>query len=320
MTIRFAAVSLAAVAMFASMAQAANTGADLVSHRAIYKMALATSKSGSGVTGASGAMSYKFGDSCDGWTVENKTALSFAYSDGAPVSTTWDFVTWESKDGLHYRFRVRSTRDGVVNEEIDGVADLDGQGQGRPRQIHAAGSQDPEAAQRHAVSDRTYGPHDRAGSAGRASGRTDLVRRHRHRPGFRRFGDHRQGGADRQGVERARDSGRQSQIAECRLMADANGLLPRRQRRSRARLRSRRTLLPERRRRRGAAILRQFQPEGHLGKTGTPGPSRIANLSSAPSPACCRSRLAAKRPAPRSVSASARDRRCGPCWRRCPLS
>ena len=71
-------------------------------------MTLATAKSGSGVTAASGAMSYKFGDSCDGWIVENKTALTFAYSDGAPVSTTWDFVTWESKDGLHYRFRVRS--------------------------------------------------------------------------------------------------------------------------------------------------------------------------------------------------------------------
>ena len=130
MKIRIAAVSLAVIAIAASAAQAANAGADLVSHRAIYKMNLATAKSGSGVTAASGAMSYKFGDSCNGWTVENKTALSFAYSDGAPVSTTWDFVTWESKDGLHYRFRVRSTRDGVVNEEIEGVADLDGKGKG----------------------------------------------------------------------------------------------------------------------------------------------------------------------------------------------
>jgi len=130
MSMRLAVISFAVVAMMAQAAQAANAGADLVSHRAIYKMALATSKSGSGITGASGAMSYKFGDSCDGWIVENKTALTFAYSDGAPVSTTWDFVTWESKDGLHYRFRVRSTRDGVVNEEIDGVADLDGKGKG----------------------------------------------------------------------------------------------------------------------------------------------------------------------------------------------
>lgn len=132
MMIRFAAMSFAALAIMAPSAHAASSGgsADLASHRAIYKMTLATAKSGSGVTAASGAMSYKFGDSCDGWIVENKTALTFAYSDGAPVSTTWDFVTWESKDGLHYRFRVRSTRDGTVSEEIDGTADLDGKGKG----------------------------------------------------------------------------------------------------------------------------------------------------------------------------------------------
>src|SRR5579859_3704156 len=132
MTIKYAALTFAALAVIAPSVQAASSvGApDLASHRAIYKMALATAKSGSGVTAASGAMSYKFGDSCDGWIVENKTALTFAYSDGAPVSTTWDFVTWESKDGLHYRFRVRSTRDGVVNEEIDGTADLEGKGKG----------------------------------------------------------------------------------------------------------------------------------------------------------------------------------------------
>lgn len=132
MKIRFAAIGFAALAITVSSAQAASSAGpgDLASHRAIYKMTLATAKSGSGVTAASGAMSYKFGDSCDGWIVENKTALTFAYSDGAPVSTTWDFVTWESKDGLHYRFRVRSTRDGVVNQEIDGTADLEGKGKG----------------------------------------------------------------------------------------------------------------------------------------------------------------------------------------------
>jgi hypothetical protein len=130
MRMRVAAASLAAVIFTIGSAHAASAAADLAPHRAIYRMNLASTKSGSGVTAASGAMSYKFGDSCDGWIVENKTALTFSYSDGAPVTTTWDFVTWESKDGLHYRFRVRSTRDGQVNEEIDGIADLDGKGKG----------------------------------------------------------------------------------------------------------------------------------------------------------------------------------------------
>ncbi len=124
-------VVASALAMFvAADASAGPVAAELVPHRAVYAMTLNSTNLSGGVTGASGAMTYKFGDSCDGWTVENKTVLTFAYSDGAPVATTWDFATWESKDGLHYRFRVRSTRDGVVSEEIDGVANLDGRGKG----------------------------------------------------------------------------------------------------------------------------------------------------------------------------------------------
>jgi hypothetical protein len=124
------ALSTVISVLVASETMAGPVSSELAPHRAVYDMALNSTKLGGGVTGASGAMTYKFGDSCDGWTVENRTVLTFAYSDGAPVATTWDFVTWESKDGLHYRFRVRSTRDGVVSEEVNGVANLDGQGKG----------------------------------------------------------------------------------------------------------------------------------------------------------------------------------------------
>ena len=123
-------LTLTASAAWAGPAIAGPAGAELAPHRAVYAMSLASTKLSGGVTGASGKMIYKFADSCDGWTVENKTTLTFSYNDGAPVATTWDFVTWESKDGQHYRFRVRSTRDSVVSEEIDGSANLDGQGKG----------------------------------------------------------------------------------------------------------------------------------------------------------------------------------------------
>jgi hypothetical protein len=122
------ALGLLLVALPPLQAGAGPGGIELVPHRAVYAMTLNSTKLGGGVTGASGNMIYKFSDSCDGWTVENKTVLTFAYSDGSPVATTWDFVTWESKDGQHYRFRVRSTRDGEVSDEIDGVASHDGRG------------------------------------------------------------------------------------------------------------------------------------------------------------------------------------------------
>jgi hypothetical protein len=39
-------------------------------------------------------------------------------------------VTWESKDGLRYRFNQKETRNGTVDEEIRGSAQLDGPGKG----------------------------------------------------------------------------------------------------------------------------------------------------------------------------------------------
>lgn len=120
------AVGVAVAALVAGQAAAA----ELRPHRAVYDMSLASTRSSSGISGATGAMTYKFADACDGWVVENRTLLTFSYNEGNQVATTWEFVTWESKDGLRYRFHVRSMRDGALVEEIDGIAKLDGHGMG----------------------------------------------------------------------------------------------------------------------------------------------------------------------------------------------
>jgi hypothetical protein len=104
--------------------------ADLAPHRAVYDMGLSTIRPGAGIAAASGTMSYEFDDSCDGWVVENRIAITYAYTEGGQVLSTTDFITWESKDGLHYKFRMRNTRDGQVTEDVEGAADLKGKGQG----------------------------------------------------------------------------------------------------------------------------------------------------------------------------------------------
>jgi hypothetical protein len=125
---RFLAAGVAAVVLGAMAAQAGPV--DLAPHRAIYAMGLSTMKSGSGIAAASGTMSYEFDDSCDGWVIENRIAITYAYTEGGQVLSTTDFITWESKDGLHYKFRMRNTRDGQVTEDVEGAADLKGKGQG----------------------------------------------------------------------------------------------------------------------------------------------------------------------------------------------
>src|SRR6202167_775006 len=103
---------------------------DIDPHRALYSLTLGAAESGSGVLGASGAMYYEWGETCDGWTVEQRFRLrtTYAESGGSELSST--LVTWESKDGLRYRFNERRMRNGEVDEELHGEAHLDGPDKG----------------------------------------------------------------------------------------------------------------------------------------------------------------------------------------------
>jgi hypothetical protein len=121
---------VAATVMGAVAAFAAPPGLAMAPHEATYRMSLASTQAGSGIVAASGTMTYKFADACDGWTVENRIAITYAYTEGGEAQTSTDFVTWESKDGLKYRFRVRNSRNGQVTDEIEGTAELNGKGMG----------------------------------------------------------------------------------------------------------------------------------------------------------------------------------------------
>ena len=102
---------------------------DISPHRALYNLTLETAKTSSGVAGASGGMYYEWGETCDGWTVEQRYRLKMGYAESDDVNIASSFVTWESKDGLRYRFNQKETRNGQENDEIRGTATLDGPGE-----------------------------------------------------------------------------------------------------------------------------------------------------------------------------------------------
>ncbi|HTV90895.1 MAG TPA: cell envelope integrity EipB family protein [Stellaceae bacterium] len=105
--------------------------ADIMPHQALYTMTLIRAGSDSGVTAAHGTMAYKWGETCGGWTIEQNYRLVMGYADSSSdVAITSNFVTWESKDGLQYRFNQNETRNDTGDEEIRGVARLEGPGQG----------------------------------------------------------------------------------------------------------------------------------------------------------------------------------------------
>jgi EipB-like len=101
---------------------------EVVPHRALYSMSLGSAKSNSGVVAARGTMAYQWGETCDGWTIEQRYRLRMQYADSGEIEISSNYVTWEAKDGLRYRFNERKLRNGEVEDEVRGEARLEGPG------------------------------------------------------------------------------------------------------------------------------------------------------------------------------------------------
>jgi hypothetical protein len=101
---------------------AAASASGIAPHRAAYAMSLERAASGSGIVDASGQMLFEWGDSCDGWTMEQRYTLTMRYNEQDDSDIAITFVTWESKDGRRYRFNVRKLRDSEPTEDLRGDA------------------------------------------------------------------------------------------------------------------------------------------------------------------------------------------------------
>ena len=108
---------------------------DYASHRAIYEMKLSRSTNGSEVVDVRGTMTYEWQDACDGWTTTQESQMKFFYQDGKTVDLGWKLNSWESKDGLRYRFFVSNTTNGKPASEYKGDAKLDGTDKGGSAQF-----------------------------------------------------------------------------------------------------------------------------------------------------------------------------------------
>jgi len=118
-----------AAAPASSEAKAGTPGkAKIAPHRAIYKMALASVKNGSNITGVNGKMLFEWSDVCDGWAVQQHLQLHFSYAEGDESNVTSTVVSWESKDGKRYNFNVRRVSDGKETDIFRGKAVMEKDG------------------------------------------------------------------------------------------------------------------------------------------------------------------------------------------------
>lgn len=124
---RPSALAAAVVALCASAAlpaDAAGLNTASAAHRAIYNLTLASSRGGE-IVGARGTMGYEVIDACDGWAVRQRLSMTLTNTEGQDVQMVSDYATWESKDGLKFRFHMKQTTDTAVTSQTDGEAHLE---------------------------------------------------------------------------------------------------------------------------------------------------------------------------------------------------
>jgi hypothetical protein len=95
----------------------------MLAHRALYNLTMASAKSGD-VIAARGTMGYEVTDVCDGWAVRQRLRMTITNSEGQDIEMASDYTTWESKDGLRFRYHMRQTTDTAVTSQTDGEATL----------------------------------------------------------------------------------------------------------------------------------------------------------------------------------------------------
>jgi hypothetical protein len=105
----------------------------LLAHKALYTLTLDSAKSND-VIAATGTMGYEVTDACDGWAVRQRLNMTITNADGQDIQMTSDYATWESKDGLKFRYHMRQTTDTAVTSQTDGEAVL--QTVGGPGEAH----------------------------------------------------------------------------------------------------------------------------------------------------------------------------------------
>ena len=101
---------------------------NLPSYRAVYTLALDKATPQSGLVGAPGSMTIEWQDVCDGWSATQHVTVNLDEVSGNIIETDSRFASWESKDGLIFRFDVRNFRDGSLYEQFNGRATLSSQG------------------------------------------------------------------------------------------------------------------------------------------------------------------------------------------------
>ena len=97
----------------------------LAAHRALYELTKSGTYRGERqIVAAHGTMGYEVVDACDGWATRQRLKMTVTNSEGQDTDMDSDYTTWESKDGLSFRFHMVQKSDPSITSQTDGSAHL----------------------------------------------------------------------------------------------------------------------------------------------------------------------------------------------------
>lgn len=100
----------------------------LASHRAVYDLSMARADVTGAIADVRGQMALEFLDVCDGYTLTQRMRMELIGAEGETTASDYSVASWESADGLKYRFLIRNTSPGQTLAEFEGTAQLTGPG------------------------------------------------------------------------------------------------------------------------------------------------------------------------------------------------
>lgn len=124
LTAVFAAGTWTSVCAWAQKAAPPPAAAEpLAPHRAVYEIALASSRGGSGVTELTGRMVYELtGSACQGYTQNMRFVTRMTNQEGATSLTDMRSSSWEDAVAKAFRFNSSQYKDTRLEETTDGDA------------------------------------------------------------------------------------------------------------------------------------------------------------------------------------------------------
>lgn len=122
-----AAATTAAVTGFAGPSHAA--AIQHAPHRGFYEVSLGRADVSSPIRDVEGRMVAEWAQSCDGWTANQRLAVTMQRESGAPLESEVTASSFESTDGTRYQFSSKSSFDGEVTEEVRGRAERPSRGE-----------------------------------------------------------------------------------------------------------------------------------------------------------------------------------------------